>query len=272
MDILINFSSRERTRASEGQGDLFLGTGSTDYNQIQLPIDAEEWSIDEKLRREKLIVGLFLSGHPLDKYAKKLKTLSKLTIDKVDSMSSGIKIELCGLITKPEIKFTKKNEEFVNFKLEDYTGEIDCTIFPKSYSKYKDLVKEDQAVFIKGVLDKVEIGEADLRGQILVNSIEVLDDENLERKLEKSLHIKISTSDFQDLSLINKLYGILTSFRGSCNVYFHVISGPESKKVIKAHDHDSVELSKELFQKLTDTVGSNNIYYTVGEELKKLAG
>jgi DNA polymerase III subunit alpha len=272
MDVLLQFSSRERSRAAEGQGDLFLGSGSKDYNQIQLPIDAEEWSIDEKLRREKLIVGLFLSGHPLDKYAKKLKTLSKLTIDKADSLSSGIKIELCGLITKPEVKFTKKNEEFVNFKLEDYTGEIDCTIFPKSYAKYKDLVKEDQAVFIKGVLDKVEIGEADLRGQILVNSIEVLDDENLERKLEKSLHIKISTEEFRDLSLINKLYGILTSFKGNSNVYFHIILGPESKKVIKAHDHYSVDLTKEMFEKLSVIIGSQNIFYTVGEELKKIAG
>lgn len=272
LDTLINFSVREKTRALEGQGDLFLGAGSSKFNHLQLPKDAEEWSLDEKLRREKLILGLFLSGHPLDKYAKKLKTLSSFTIEKADALSSGSKIEICGLITKPEVKFTKKNEEFVNFKLEDYSGEIDCTLFPKNYIKFKDLIKEDQAVFLKGILDKVEIGESDLRGQILVNSIEVLDDENLDKKLEKSLHIKISTNEFSDISIINKLYSVLTSFKGTSNVYFHIINGSSTKRVIRAHSHYNVELNKEMFQKLSEMVGTGNIYYTIGEELKRLTG
>jgi DNA polymerase-3 subunit alpha len=145
-------------------------------------------------------------------------------------------------------------------------------LFPKNYAKYKDLIKEDQAVFLKGILDKVEIGESDLRGQILVNTLEVLDDENLDKKLEKSLHIKISTSEFNDIAIINKLYSVLTSFKGQSNVYFHIINGSNTKRVIRAHSHYNVELNKEMFQKLSEMVGTSNIYYTIGEELKRLTG
>lgn len=266
VDLMLQYASRERAKLLEGQIDLFA-VGDSSYD-LPLPTDAEEWGIDELLFREKQVLGLYLSGHPLDKYKSQLKTLSTITIEQLDGKSSGIKIELTGLVTSIEKRITKKNEEFVNFKLEDYTGIIDCTLFPKAFTKYKELIREDQAVFLKGTLEKVQAGEAELRGHLIVNELEILDEVNLEKKLEKSLHIKISTDEFRDVALVNQLYGILTAFKGSSSVFFHLV-GNTPKKVIRAHSHYSVELNTELFLRLSNVIGDTNIYYTVGEDLKQ---
>ncbi|MDX1957691.1 MAG: DNA polymerase III subunit alpha [Leptospiraceae bacterium] len=266
IDYLLSFASQELERKRAGQGNLF-GAASEVYS-LQLPKNSEEWEMDEKLKKEKAITGLFLTGHPLDKFKRELSKLSFTTIDRLDEFPSGKRVELCGIITVPEHKFTKKNEEFVNFKLEDYTGDIDCTIFPKSYQKFKELIKEDEAVFLTGVLDKVEIGEAELKGQVLVNSVEILNETNLESKLEKTIHLIIDTDKTKDLSIINSIHSILTSFKGNCKVFFHLKSHSNSKKVIRVHDHFRVEPIKELFYRLSEVLGKENIFYSVGDEIK----
>ncbi len=267
LDQIASYAQREQERKSEGQISLF-GSSSDQSMDLNLPKNSVEWDLEEKLKKEKQITGLFLSGHPLDRFKSKLKTLPTSTIEKADNISSGSNIELAGLITKPQIKLTKKNEEFMNFKLEDYTGEIDCTVFPRVYQKYKDLLKEDQAVFLKGMLDKVEIGESDLRGQVIVNSMEILTEESLEKKLERSLHIKIDITDFADTELVMRLYSILTSFKGDSSVFFHLLQSSKEKKVIKAHPHYSIDPTKELMMRLTEVLGDNTVFCSVGEELK----
>lgn len=268
LDAIISYAQKEQSSRNEGQVSLFGGT-ATGY-ALNLPTDAEEWDSDDKLKREKLVTGLFLSGHPLNKFQSKLKTLSNLTVEKLDDMSSGSKVEICGLITTPQVKYTKKNDEFANFKLEDFTGDIECTVFPRSYQKYKELIHEDQAVFVKGVLDKIQIGESDLRGQLIINELEILDEDSLDRKLEKSVHIKVNTDKFANLDLVTRLYATLTAYRGESAVYFHLIGNEQEKKVIRAHPHYSVEPSQELFQELSKMVGREAIFWTVGEEIKSL--
>ncbi|MCX7997541.1 MAG: DNA polymerase III subunit alpha [Leptospiraceae bacterium] len=265
IDYLISFAQEEQRRKAEGSIGLF---GETVNYNLQLPLQAEEWELEEKLKLEKSVTGVFLTGHPLDKYKRHLKSLAYTTIEKMEELSSGAKVDFCGVVTKIEIRYNKKNEEFVNFKVEDYTGEIDCTLFHKNYLKYKDLLKEDQILFFNGNLDKIEVGEAEVKGQILVNTLEKLNDEVLEKKLEKSLHIVLQPSS--DLSIINQLYAILTSFKGNSNVFFHIKNGGEEKKVIKAHPHYNIEPNKELFHQLKTILQPNSVFYSIGEDLRKV--
>jgi DNA polymerase III subunit alpha len=271
IDSMISFGIDEQKRKQEGQGDLFFGGGAKEVYALQLPKQAEEWDIEEKLKREKSVLGIFLTGHPLDKYKLQLQSLSHTTIERMDELSSGIKVELCGVITKMEVRYNKRNEEFLNFKLEDYTGEIDCTVFHKNYLRFKDILKEDQAIFLTGNLDKLEVGEAEVRGQVLVNAVEILNRDTLDKKLERSLHIVLDTTQFQDNAVINQLYSILTTFKGSSTVFFHLKTKiSNQKKVIKAHPHYSIEPNGELFTQLVKVLGPNTIYYSVGEELRAL--
>ena len=270
VDSILTYASKENERKSEGQGNLFLGSSKENYS-LHLPKQSEEWDSEERLKREKAICGLYLSGHPLDKYKKKLDCLTSIfDIEKVDTFASGTKLEVCGIVSGIQIKLTKKKEEFANFKLADYSGEIDCTAFPKVFAKIKPILKEDKAIFIKGFLDKIEQGEAELRGQIIVNEIEELTEESVINKLEKSLHIILDMKKFLDNSIVNILYTTLKESKGSSVVYFHLQGDASFKKVIKVHNSYFVEINKDLTLRLGKILGNENIFYTVGDELLNL--
>lgn len=266
VDSILTFAQKEQERTNEGQFSLF-GNEESSFS-LNLPKDALEWEIDEKLKREKAVAGLYLSGHPLDKYEKQLKSLKTIPIEKFDDLKSGTKVEVAGVISSKNIKLSKRNEEFANFKLEDRTGEIECVAFAKTYQKYKEFIKEDQAIFIKGDLDKIEIGDAELRGQVKVNSIEILDDATIEDKLEKSLHIRLEERHTEDPELVPKLYALLACYKGESSVYFHIVENQEEKRVIRAHDTYSIQPINELFLRLADLLGDRSVFYSVGEQLK----
>lgn len=267
IDSIISYASKEQLRKEEGQVSLFSNFGENEL-ELNLPPNALDWEVDEKLKREKSVTGLFMSGHPLDKYASIMKTLPVLTVGKMDDLKSGTKVELVGIITNPSIRLTKKNDEFMNFKLEDKTGEIDCTAFPKNFQKFKLLLKEDNAVFISGTLDKIEIGESDLRGQILVNHVELLNHESMEKRLEKSLHLKINTDEFTDMSFVTRIRGILSAYKGNSAVFFHLVNEETEKKVIRAHAHYSIEPNNELIAELIKILGNESVFLTVGENIR----
>ena len=266
IDSILQFASKEQERKQEGQISLFAG--AEEEYELNLPKNAIEWDDDEKLKREKAVTGLFLSGHPLDKYSGIMKSLPISPISRMDDTKSGTKVELAGIINSPSVRLTKKNDEFMNFKLEDKTGEIDCTIFPKNYQKYKELLREDEAVFISGTLDKIEIGESDLRGQLLVNHIEALNNESMEKRLEKSLHLKINIIEYTDASFVTRLRGILGAYKGNSSVFFHLVGEQNGKKVIRAHDHYSIDPQRELINELVRMLGNESVYLTVGEAIR----
>ncbi|EQA35327.1 DNA polymerase III, alpha subunit [Leptospira inadai serovar Lyme str. 10] len=266
LDSLVSYAQKEQERSAQGQFSLF-GESTLSY-ELKLPKDADEWESEERLRREKSVTGLFLSGHPLDRYEAHLLSLHSIPIEKLDDIKAGAKVEIAGIVTSLKVKFTKKKEEFVNFKLEDRTGEIECVAFPKVYQKFKELIKEDEAVFIKGDLDRIEAGESELRGQIKVNNFEILNQTTIEDKMEKALHIRLEDRHRKMPDIIGKLHTLLAAYQGNSHVYFHLISGAEEKKVIRAHNHYSVQPNDELMSRLVGLLGKETVYYSFGENVK----
>ncbi|WP_207761432.1 DNA polymerase III subunit alpha [Leptospira perolatii] len=266
LDSLVSFAQKEQARSAEGQFSLF-GESTLSY-ELNLPKQAEEWEMEERLRREKSVTGIFLSGHPLDKYEGHLRSLNNTEIERLDNVKAGSKVEVAGVMTTLKVRFTKKKEEFVNFKLEDRTGEIECVAFPKMYQKFKEFIREDQAVFIKGDLDRIEAGESELRGQIKVNSIEILNQSTIEDKMEKSLHIRLEDKHRQMPDVINHLNTLLSAYKGSSNVYFHINFENQEKKVIRAHDYFSVQPNPELMSRLVSLLGEDTVYYSFGDNIR----
>lgn len=266
LDSLVSFAQKEQERSKEGQFSLF-GDSGLNY-ELKLPKEADEWEMEDRLRREKMFTGLYLSGHPLDKYERHLKSLNSIPIETLDTVKAGTKVEVAGVMTSLKIKFTKKKEEFVNFKLEDRTGEIECVAFPKVYQKFKEMIKEDQAVFLKGDLDRIEAGESELRGQIKVNSFEILNDTTIEDKMEKALHIRLEDRHKKMPDIIPQLHTLLAAYQGNSQVYFHIISGDEEKKVIRAHNHYSVQPNPELMDRLVRLLGEDTVYESFGDNVR----
>ncbi len=267
-ETLLSYAQRIQEQEKEGQFSLFGNSTQNSGYQLNLPKSGAEWEFDDLLKKEKETTGLYLSGHPLDKFASNLKTLNPITIERLEDVKAKSKVDVAGILSKKVIKLTKKKEEFINFVIEDQTGEIECVAFPRTYADFKPLFQEDKALFLKGILERVDAEESELKGQIIVNKVEELNQVTIEQKLEKTLHLTLDLTGEASRDIILKIQNVLSIHKGSSSVFFHLTGAGEDKKVIKAHDHFSIEITPDLMSTLSEIVGAGKIRYTVGEEVR----
>ncbi|MDO8520693.1 MAG: DNA polymerase III subunit alpha [bacterium] len=111
---------------------------------------APEISLEEKLAWEKELLGLYVSGHPLEKHREKLEkggtNIKQLSQDLRDGMNTIV----AGIIEEHKVIITKKNEHMVFMKIADFTGSIEVVVFPRTFAECKDLLGPDKMVAIKG--------------------------------------------------------------------------------------------------------------------------
>ncbi len=121
------------------QQSLFGGGGG----EMAIPMpkiqDMEPWSPTEKLRREKEVVGFYLSGHPLDDFKLEIDSYCTCGLDKIESYKNR-DITVAGLISNVLFKTTKTGHPFVSFNIEDYDSSLNLALFRDDYSKFSALI------------------------------------------------------------------------------------------------------------------------------------
>ncbi|MBC6696796.1 DNA polymerase III subunit alpha [Hymenobacter sp. BT190] len=121
------------------QQSLFGGGGG----EMAIPMpkiqDIEPWSPTEKLRREKEIVGFYLSGHPLDDFKLEIDSYCTCGLDKIESYKNR-DVTVAGLISNVQFKTTKTGQPFVSFNVEDYESSLNLALFRDDYSKFSALI------------------------------------------------------------------------------------------------------------------------------------
>lgn len=149
----------DRKNAMEGQMNLFdlMSTEERREYEVKLP-DVEEYPADVLLAFEKEVLGIYLSGHPLEEFREILeKNVSAHTMDfqpdeetGLPAVRDGQKIIIGGMITEKSIKYTRKNQVMAFLTLEDLVGTVEIVVFPRDYERDQELLKEDAKVFIQG--------------------------------------------------------------------------------------------------------------------------
>ena len=157
--LILDQVSQERKNNLTGQMNLFdfMGEEAGKQFEIRLP-DVGEFNKEEKLAFEKEVTGIYISGHPLEKYEEKWrKNVSAVTTDFLPDEESGIpkvgdgnRVTVGGMITAKTIKYTKTNQTMAFLTLEDLLGTMEIIVFPKSYEQYSGMIDTDAKVFIRG--------------------------------------------------------------------------------------------------------------------------
>nr|WP_262681869.1 LAGLIDADG family homing endonuclease [Hymenobacter rubripertinctus] len=121
------------------QQSLFGGGGG----EMAIPMpkiqDMEPWSPTEKLRREKEVVGFYLSGHPLDDFKLEIDSYCTCGLDKIESYKNR-DITVAGLISNVLFKTTKTGHPFVSFNIEDYDSSLNLALFRDDYTKFSSII------------------------------------------------------------------------------------------------------------------------------------
>ncbi len=264
LESAFDYAENVVSGTGEGQIDLFGGTDEKTFVEYEF-LEKDDISKIEKLNMEKELIGIFLSGHPLDDYKKAIEnaTLSSQTIERLTKAEKAEKKRLkdsgagwevmkgfgkthiaVGLLSELK-EFTTKTGKVMAFgKLRDYNGEFDLTFFERTWQAVKGTLKIEQVYAFKGKLDSNLERESK---SLIVD--EVIPPEKVEEKATKELHVLInapkSSDDHDFFSLKDFLYGN----RGPLAVFFHVDEG-KSSYTIRASSQMTAPATKEFLAKL----------------------
>ena len=158
-EMLIDDVIAERKKLDSNQMTIFdmLPTEEKKAMEIKLP-NVEEFPKDMILQMEREVLGVYISGHPLDD----VKDIWKKNINAVSSdfiyqpelegsrLSDKKQVKLGGIVTNLNVRLTKKKETMAIFELEDLYGRVEAMVFPKAYERVRDMLIEDNLVFVSG--------------------------------------------------------------------------------------------------------------------------
>lgn len=262
LDACIEQGNEMRKTLNSNQMSLFdfpdLSGLTRDFAPIPMA-DLPEFSHQEVLSMEKQILGLYVSGHPLDEYQQLFMTRTSMQIGDLTEEMDEERMTIGGIINHVKLSTTKRGEMMAYVQLEDLTGELEVLIFPKVLDQYRGFIEQEKLVLIKGRLNT-----QDDEPKFFAESVSAL----LEPAKEKSsnlLHVAKSremafylklAGAHNDPALEDEIKQILLRFRGEFPVFFYY---PEQKKMVLAEAHFWVANNVALVMALTDLLGAENL-------------
>ena len=245
---------QNRKKTLAGQISLFDiadEADKVDY-RVSLP-DVGEYSKEMLLAFEKEVLGIYISGHPLEEYRETWKkNITKTTADFMldeetgeTRVEDGAKVTIGGMITEKKIKYTKNEKVMAFLQVEDLVGSVEVIVFPRDYEKYGNAVMEDSKVFIKG---RVSV-EEDKDAKLVCEQITTFE------QMPKKLWIKFPTKDAYEQQK-DALFDILREAEGKDNVVIYV-ENPKAMNPLPANWNVSAQAA--LIERLESVFGEGNV-------------
>lgn len=256
VDVLDGIN-QERKNAMSGQLSLFDFVSEEDKKsyEVKLP-DVGEYDKETLLSFEKEVLGIYVSGHPLEEYKPIWeKNITRSTADfELDDETGEVKVRdgesvvIGGMITGKSVKSTRTNSMMAFITLEDLFGTTEVIIFPKDYEANRSYLEIDQKVFVRG---KAAV-EEDKPAKVICQSIIPFD------KVPKEIWVKYKDkADF--VKNEQKLYEILREYDGEDGVCIYLECEKQIKRLPKSRN---VKADKELLEKLGASFLAQNVRLT----------
>ena len=252
--ILLDNKARERKNAWEGQMSLFDLVSEEEKKEYQVSFpDVGEYSKEELLAFEKDILGVYISGHPLDDYEGLWRknitaTSADFIVDEETEeavVKDGMKVVIGGLVAGKVVKTTRSNQLMAFITLEDLMGSVEVIVFPKNYEADRDILAEDSKIFIKG---RVSLGDEPV-GKLVCEQVIPFS------KVPRQLWLQFEDKEIYQ-AMEGEILGILKESEGPDSVVIYLKKERE-KKILPANW--KVEAAGELMETLICKLGEKNV-------------
>ena len=246
--------NQEKKSSITGQMSLFdiMGEEEKKSFEIRLP-DVGEYGREMKLAFEKEVLGVYISGHPLEEYEQSWrKHITAVTTDfnpdeetGNPSVSDGSRQVVGGMITEKTIKYTKNNKVMAFLTLEDLVGTMEVVVFPRDYEKNSHLIEQDAKVFIQGRVS----AEDDRASKLICERVLPFD------QMPRQLWIQFASRREYEHQ-VQELYDILRQSDGNDQVVVYLKQERMMKQLPAAR---SVRIDQDLLDSLTNRYGAGNV-------------
>jgi DNA polymerase-3 subunit alpha len=259
LDIAMNYGQAIQEDKKRGQTSLFdidstssLQAGArSKTSPTPKMFEVPEWPISEILSKEKEMLGFYVSGHPLTKYEEELKTFVTKTTESIEEAKDGEEVYIGGVITHVKTNIDRKKKQMAFATLEDFVGTVEVVVFSDCFEENRRIIRAESMVLVKGRASTKE-GE-----KAKVVASEVISLSKVYQKMKAVLHVLLLTSGASE-DILNELKQVLSSYPGKSPVILHVRTDQEELKM--KLKNISVEVSKELLEKLKCLCGEKNVY------------
>ena len=252
--VLLDNKARERKNAWEGQMSLFDLVSEEEKKEYQVSFpDVGEYSKEELLAFEKDILGVYISGHPLDDYEGLWRknitaTAADFIVDEETeeaAVKDGMKAVVGGLVAGKVVKTTRSNQLMAFITLEDLMGSVEVIVFPKNYEADRDILTEDSKIFIKG---RVSLGDEPV-GKLVCEQVIPF------AKVPRELWLQFEDKEMYQ-AMEGIILGILKESEGPDRVVIY-LKKERAKKILPANW--KVEAAGELLDTLVCKLGEKNV-------------
>ena len=228
---------------------LFEGTNNIEVSKPKIP-ECEEWTTLEKLNKEKDLIGIYLSAHPLDDYRFEINNLCNTTLSEFNDMKKLNKKEIivAGIVTDAQHKTTKTGNPYGTLTIEDFTDSYKLFFFSKDYLNLKNYFTPGYSLLLKGKIQpKYNSDELEFK----VNSINILSEI---RKEIKSISLKIPLAGLTE-EFGNELFKLADSNKGKTLLKFQIYDTVENVNIEMFSRTHHINLSDNFIDYLENNSG-----------------
>jgi len=252
VDKMIDYA-HDIQKIKSSKQNLLFGRSQMDAPPVSEEIKKmREWDESLFLSYEKDALGFYITSHPLAQFGNRLKRLVSDSINQLDEERDfNDEIRVAGIIYSLKPLKTRKEERMATFILEDLSGRIEVVVFPDSYKKYYEYLREDQMVWVKGKF----LGEGENRR---IHLVQIMPLSEAFQKQAKRMILRIFLPGIEE-SIFEDLKSMLERSRGECPVLFELETPHSYRMVVQSVDIQGVSPSEELTKNVESLLGEGSV-------------
>ncbi len=251
-EVIAQFGQSAQESKLSSQSSLFDLLDGDQRKLVTYPSlpDVQEWSQGEKLNREKELIGVYITGHPLLRFEQEYNSFTTVRLGDPSTIVEGTNAKAAGIVVDVKRKIDRKGKTMAFVTVEDFTGKGDLIFFADAYSKFQNILYEDSMILVSG--------RAESNGDsVRIMASEAMPLEDAGAKLTRSIAISIDGTDQSKDLLVSLKKFVVTSPGGNCSIFFSVNNSNEKPKILRTNM--AVVPNRQFMDRLTDLFGKENV-------------
>ena len=251
IDTIMRFGQNYQVEKQQAQNSLFGDFGAVEIQTPTIPKSDIRWSDIERLNKERELVGIYLSAHPLDEYRIVLDNLCNTRCDEladVNSLKDREDVTIGGIVTGIRTRFDKRNNPCGFVTLEDFNGSGELALFGEDWGRWSGMFTEGASVYVTAKVQP-RFQYSDLM-QLKVQNIEYL--QTIKEKAIDKITISLTTDLLND-EIVMELNELLTSSPGKTQLYFLLHDSSGKKHVLLRSETKTIDVRNNLIQYIEKT-------------------
>jgi DNA polymerase III subunit alpha len=267
IDRAVERAQKVQRAKESGQHGLFMGGQAAPVEPPRevLP-DVEEWPEHELLAAEYGTLGFYISGHPLDKYAGRLKDLQAVELSTIEGRRNNEEVVVAGIIVQTRGMRSRRGARWAILTLQDRTGVIEALVFPEAFQKIEPILKAATPLLVKGRVAVEDVGT-----RVIVSDarpIERMIEENAAKSANgayransgngapRLLRVRMELAAI-NAAAIDQLQELFSSHPGGCRVAFELVTDDGSEATLEASS--AVQADSELVDRVREICGDDSV-------------